>query len=115
MKFTDIQRLDFLEKWEVSQHNDSWFTLLTQRVSKKDCPNLREFCDYAIAFERMIDSNELDVLAWHYLPSHLQEMVMSVWEEEARPLTAEEKVSLQEESDKYWEELHQIEMDNSDK
>lgn len=115
MKFTDSERLDFLEKWETSQYDHSWFTLLTQHVRKEDCPTIRDFCDYAIGFEKMIDLNELDVMAWHYLPLHLQEMVITIWEEESRKLTDDEKVSLQEESDKYWEELHQIEEESSDK
>ena len=106
MQFTDTQRLDFLEKWETSSHQESWFTLLTQHVRKKDCPTLRDFCDYAMQFEQMIDSNGLDIMAWHFLPIHLQEVVVSLWENEDRPMTSEERVTLQEKSAKYWEELH---------
>lgn len=115
MKFTDEQRLDFLEKWETSSHKHSWFTLLTQHVRKEDCPTLRDFCDYSIQFERMIDLNGLDIMSWHYLPTYLQETVINIWENDNRTLTEEEKASLQEESAKYWEELHQTEEDNSDK
>ena len=115
MQFTDTQRLDFLEKWETSSHQDSWFTLLTQHVRKQDCPTLRDFCDYAIQFEKMIDSNGLDIMAWHFLPLHLQEVVVTLWENEARPMTDDERNTLQEESAKYWEELHETEVDTSDK
>jgi hypothetical protein len=115
MKFTDTNRLDFLEKWETSSHSDSWFTILTQHVRKADCATLRDFCDYGIDFEKMIDSNELDVISWHYMPLHLQEMVVTIWEDSSRPLSEEEKVSLQEEATRYWEELHQIEEESSDK
>jgi len=115
MKFTDTERLDLLEKWETSSHTDSWFTILTQHVKKEDCPTLRDFCDYSIEFEKMIDLNGLDVIAWHYLPQHLQEMVIFIWEESNRPLTDDERITLQDESDKYWEDLHQLEESDSDK
>ena len=115
MQFTDTQRLDFLEKWEISSHQNSWFTLLTQHVRKQDCPTLRDFCDYAMQFEQMIDSNGLDIMAWHFLPSHLQEIVVSLWENDDRSMTSEEMVTLQEESAKYWEELHQTEEEAADK
>jgi hypothetical protein len=115
MQFTDTQRLDFLEKWETSSHQDSWFTLLTQHVRKADCPTLREFCDYAIRFEQMIDQNGLDIMAWHFLPYHLQELVINLWENDARPMNEDERSTLQEESAKYWEELHQTEKNDSDK
>ena len=115
MQFTDTQRLDFLEKWETSSHQHSWFTLLTQHVRKQDCPTLRDFCDYAIQFEKMIDSNGLDIMAWHFLPTHLQEVVVNLWENEDRSLTDVERNTLQEESAKYWEELHETEVDSSDK
>ena len=84
MKFTDKERLDFLEKWETSSHEDSWFTLLTQNVRKKDYPKLRDFCDYAIQFEQMIDTNGLDILGWHSLPINLQEIVINLWENDSR-------------------------------
>lgn len=115
MEYTDSQRLDFLEKWETSSHGNSWFTILTQHVSKTDCPTLRSFCDYSIDFENMIDAQQFDIIAWHYLPIHLQEMVISIWENQKRPLTDDEKLTLQEESNKYWETLQQIEEDNLDK
>lgn len=115
MQITDTLRLDFLEKWEMSSHQNSWFTLLTQHVRKTDCPTLRDFCDYAIQFEQMIDSNCLDIMAWHYLPSHLQEIVVRLWENDNRSMTNEERVTLQEESAKYWEELHQTEEEAADK
>lgn len=115
MQFTDTQRLDFLEKWETSSHQDSWFSLLTQHIRKTDCPTLRDFCDYAIQFEQMIDQNGLDILAWHFLPYHLQELVINLWENDARPMSTEERDSLQEQAAKYWEELHQTEADDSDK
>jgi len=115
MKFTDSERLDFLEKWETSSHKDSWFTLLTQHVRKQDCPTLRDFCDYGIDFEKMIDSNGLDIMVWYYLAPPLQELVVNLWEKESRVLTDEERVSLQVESNNYWSELHQLEEENSDK
>lgn len=108
MKFTDTERLDFLEKWETSSHNNTWFTILTQHISKIDCPTLRDFCDYSLDFERMIDTNLLDVISWHHIPTHLQEMVINIWENENRPLTDDEKTSLQDESNKYWEEVFKI-------
>jgi hypothetical protein len=115
MKFTDKERLDFLEKWETSTYQDSWFTTLTQHIKKADCPTLRDFCDYAIQFENMIDSNGLDVIAWYYIPSHLQELVINLWENDARPLNDEERDYLQKESNKYWEELHRLEEEGKDK
>ena len=115
MHFTDTERLDFLEKWETSSYQDSWFTLLTQHVRKKDCPTLRDFCDYAIQFEQMIDQNCLDIMAWHYLPHHLQELVINLWENDARPMNEEERNTLQEESAKYWEELHRLDEEGKDK
>lgn len=115
MQITDTARLDFLEKWETSSHQDSWFTMLTQHVRKQDCPTLRDFCDYSIQFEKMIDSNGLDIMAWHFLPPHLREIVVSLWENEKRSMTNEERVTLQEESAKYWEELHQTEEEDADK
>jgi len=115
MKFTDTERLDFLEKWETSQHQHSWFTLLTQHVRKEDCPTLRSFCDYAIGFERMIDSNGLEILTWHSLTPDLQEIVVTVWENEGRALTTEEKESMQKAFNQYWEDLHKTEARISDK
>jgi len=115
MKFTDTERLDFLEKWDTSSHQNTWFTLLTQHVKKQDCPTLRSFCDHAIEFEGMIDANGLDIMAWHYLPPHLQEKVTGIWERDARPMTEEEKESLVDESAKYWQELHQTESQDQDK
>lgn len=115
MNYTDTQRLDFLEKWETSSHQHSWFTLLTQHIRKQDCPTLRDFCNYGLNFEEMLDLNGLDVISWHYLPTHLQEIVINIWENEGRCLTDDEKISLQEESGKHWEELHETEVDNSDK
>lgn len=115
MKFTDTQRLDFLEKWETSPYQHTWFTLLTQHVKKSDCSTLREFCDFAIQFEQMIDSNGIDILAWHSMPPFLQELVINLWENDARPLNEEERISLQEQIDKYWNELHQSEVEDSDK
>jgi len=115
MQITDSKRLDFLEKWEISIYENTRFTLLTQHVRRDTCKTLREFCDHGIYLESMLDQNGLDVMAWHFLPPHLQEMVASIWEKESRPLTDEEKSTLQEEADKYWEELHQTEEDNADK
>lgn len=115
MKFTDTDRLDFLEKWDTSSHQNTWFTLLTQHVKKQDYPTLRSFCDHAIGFERMIDLNGLDIMAWHYLPPHLQEKVTEIWEKEFRHMSEEEKESLVEESTRYWEELHQTESQDQDK
>lgn len=115
MKFTDTKRLDFLEKWETSSHKDSWFTLLTQHVRKQDCPTLRDFCDHAIQFEQMIDSNGLDILVWHSMPPHLQELVINLWENDATPLNDEERASLQKAMNEYWEDLHQIESEDLDK
>ena len=106
MEFTDAKRLDFVEKWGVSATRQSWFTVLTQTVSKEDCPTLRDFCDYAIRFEMMIDSNGLDILEWHSMPIELQEIVIRVWEDEGRVLTDIEKESLQRESDQYWEDVN---------
>lgn len=105
MKFTDSERLDFLEKWEPSIHQNSWFTVLTQNISREDCSTLRSFCDYGINFEKMLDLNGIDVVAWHYLPIHLMESVITIWEKEARALTIEEKLTLQKESDEYWKKL----------
>ncbi len=107
MQLNDSTRLDFLEKWETGSYPDTWFTILTQHVSKKDYPTLRDFCDYGIQFEKMLDTNGLDVIAWHYLPIHLMEIVLEVWEKENRTLTPDEKATLQSESDKYWQELQQ--------
>jgi hypothetical protein len=115
MKFTDTERLDFLEKWETSTYQHSWFTLLTQHVRKKDFPTLREFCDYSIDFEKMIDSNGLEILTWHSLTPDLQEIVITIWENEGRALTAEEKGSMQKAFNQYWEELHKLESESSDK
>lgn len=112
---SDTQRIEFLEKWEPSIHQATWFTTLTQHVNKVDCPTLRLFCDYGINHESMLDTNNLDVLAWHYLPIQLQEIVINIWEIEKRPLSDEERITLQSESDKYWEDLHQLEEENSDK
>lgn len=114
MNFTDTQRLDFLEKWEISIHGGSWYTLLTQHVSKDDYPTLREFCDYGIDFETMIDSNQLDAMNWHMIPLHLQEKVIDIWKRLARPLNQPEKEFLQEESDKYWESVSNL-MSEQDK
>lgn len=115
MKFTDTERLDFLEKWETSSHSNTWFTILTQHVNKQDYPTLREFCDYSIDFEKMIDSNGLDVIAWHHIPTHIQEIVISVWENENRILTDDEKDSIQTESNSYWKEVWELEESIEDK
>ena len=104
MEFSDVKRLDFLEKWETSSHERTWFSILTQHVNKKDCPTLRSFCDYAIDFEKMIDLNGLDIISWHHLPVTLQETVIHLWEEEKRTLTDDERLTLQKEANSFWEE-----------
>jgi hypothetical protein len=105
MEYTDLERLDFLEKWQVSEYDNTRFTLLTQHVNKEDCITLRSFCDHGIHLEKMLDSNELDVIAWHYLPHHLQEIVITIWESENRKMSIEEKDSLQQVSNEYWQAL----------
>jgi hypothetical protein len=105
MNYTDTQRLDFLEKWEVSNHQNSWFSLLTQHIRKEDCPKLRDFCDYGIQFEEMINTNGFDIISWYEIPLHLQEMVLLIWENEKRSLSEEEKLTLQEETNNYWAAL----------
>jgi hypothetical protein len=115
MNFTDAQRLDFLEKWETSSYQHTWFTLLTQHVKKDDFPTLRKFCDYAMDFEMMIDDNGFDILAWHSLIPSLQERVISIWKNEARSLSDEEKLSIEEEFNRYWENIHQTGAIDQDK
>ena len=115
MEFSDTKRLDFLEKWETGSHNFTWFSMLTQHVTKKDCPTLRSFCDYAIDFEKMIDGNELDVISWHHLPVHLQEMVIKIWEDDHRFLTEEEKLTLQDKANLFWKETLEMEESPEDK
>lgn len=115
MEFSDLKRLDFLEKWETSSHEHTWFSILTQHVSKKDYPTLRSFCDYGIDFEKMIDGNGLDVISWHHLPLHLQEIVINIWEEEKRFLTEEEKVTLQDTANRFWQESLETEESTQDK
>ncbi|CAB4159400.1 hypothetical protein UFOVP699_136 [uncultured Caudovirales phage] len=105
MNFTDSERLDFLEKWEISIHDGSWFTLLTQHVQKDKYPTLRDFCDYGIDFEEMLDENFLDAMHWHTIPYHLQEKVIDIWKRLARPLNEPEKDYLQTSVDEYWESL----------
>ncbi|CAB4174659.1 hypothetical protein UFOVP1247_27 [uncultured Caudovirales phage] len=105
MEYTDSERLDFLEKWQVSEYDNTRFTLLTQHVNKEDHLTLRSFCDHGIELEKMLDSNELDVMAWHYLPLHLQEIVINIWDSEKRNMSSEEKDSLQQVSNEYWETL----------
>lgn len=103
MNYTDKERMDFLEKWEVSIHESNWFTLLTQHVSKKKYTTLREFCDYGIDFEKMIDENGLDAINWHFLPLHLQMRVTDIWSRLCRPLNKQEKEYLEQSNTEYWE------------
>lgn len=105
MNFTDSERLDFLEKWEISIHDGSWFTLLTQHVRKDKYPTLRDFCDYGIDFEKMIDANQFDALSWHSIPLHLQEKVVDIWRSLERPLNKPEKEYLQKSVNEYWEDV----------
>ena len=105
MTYTDNERMDFLEKWEVSVHGETWFTLLTQHVKKEKCPTLRDFCDYAIDFERMLDENQLDAINWHFLPAHLQTRVTDLWKSLHRPLNKQEKEYLERANNEYWEKL----------
>jgi hypothetical protein len=115
MKNTDSERLDFLEKWEVSIYDRTRFTLLTQHVSKDKCQTLRDFCDYGIDFEKMLDSNSLDAVNWHYLPHHLQKMVEDLWQRLERPLNKEEKEYLEQKNTEYWEDLAKKTEDPKDK
>lgn len=115
MNFTDTQRLDFLEKWEVSSHKTSWFTLLTQHVQKSEYLTLRSFCDYSIDFENMIDENGLDILGWHSLTPDLQLRVVDLWKKEGRAMSDEEKQGLLSEFNRYWEDLHQTGSESQDK
>jgi hypothetical protein len=63
----------------------------------------------------MIDSNGLEILTWHSLTPDLKEIVITIWENESRSLTAEEKGSMQKAFNQYWEELHKLESESSDK
>jgi hypothetical protein len=105
MNYTDKERMDFLEKWEVSIHEETWFTILTQHVKKQQCSTLRDFCDYAIDFERMLDENGLDAINWHFIPPHLQSRVTDVWSRLNRPLNKPEKEYLEQANREYWENL----------
>lgn len=105
MTYTDKERMDFLEKWELSIHDSTWFTLVTQHVSKEKYPSLRDFCDHAISFEKMLDENGLDAVNWHFLPSYLQELVVDLWQRLERPLNKQEKEYLEKSNKEYWEKL----------
>jgi hypothetical protein len=105
MTYTDKERMDFLEKWEPSIHEHTWFTLLTQHIKRNKYPTLRDFCDYAIDFEKMIDANGLDAVNWHFLPSHLQDLVVDLWVRLERPLNKQEKDYLEKSNNEYWEKL----------
>jgi hypothetical protein len=105
MSYTDKERMDFLEKWEVSVHSATWFTLLTQHVNKEKFPTLRDFCDHAISFEKMLDENSLDAVNWHFLPDYLQAKVTDVWSRLERPLNKQEKEYLERSNAEYWEKL----------
>ena len=102
----DSLRLDFIERWEVTQQPGYWFTLLTQLVSQEQYTTLRDFCDYGIDFEKMLDQNGIDVIAWHSLPTHLKAKVETYWREEDRSLTQEEKEELDRLANQYWSEKH---------
>jgi hypothetical protein len=105
MKYEDQDRLDFLEKWEISNYDNTRFTLLTQHVDKKKCPTLRDFCDYAIEMEQMLDANELSPMDWHFLPPFIQEMIETIWLENSRPLNENERDAVKELNDEYWKSL----------
>jgi hypothetical protein len=51
----------------------------------------------------MLDENNLDVLAWHTIPSHLQNKVTDLWKSLERPLNEPEKDYLQKSVTEYWE------------
>jgi hypothetical protein len=102
----DSLRLDFIECWEVTQQPGYWFTLLTQLVSQEQSATLRDFCDYGIDFEKMLDQNGIDVIAWHSLPTQLKAKVETYWREEDRSLTQEEKEELEAQANQYWSEKH---------
>jgi hypothetical protein len=105
MNYTDKDRMDFLEKWEVSVHESTWFSLLTQHVSKDKHKTLREFCDHGIDLEEMLDSNGLDAVNWHFLPPNLQVKVTDVWNRLRRPLNEPEKAYLEKMNKEYWEKM----------
>lgn len=107
----DTIRLDFIQKWEVTQQPDYWFTILTQLVSKEEYSTLREFCDYGIDFEKMLDQNGIDVIAWHSLPKDLQLEVKTIWTNNGRKLTQLEKDEFDKKANQHWKEEYGVEID----
>ena len=105
MYFTESQYLDFIDKHEPSIHERTYFTILTQHVSKEKCKNIREFCEFGISLEHMLDSNTISVLDWHSMPPSLQNVVLEVWINENRPLSTDEHASLTEKLNEYWKIL----------
>lgn len=104
-KFTDSQYLDFIDMHEPSIHANSYFTILTQHINREVCQNIREFCEYGLTLEQMLENNNIGVLDWHSMPHPMQDKVLIAWAEENRALTPEERKALDTELNEYWENL----------
>lgn len=107
----DTIRLDFIQRWDVSRTAGYWFTLVTQLVSQEEYPTLRDFCDYGIDLEMMLDQNGIDVIAWHSLPPSLQLEVKTIWTSEGRTLTQLEKDRFDNDANQHWKKEYGVEID----
>lgn len=93
---TDFERMNFMQRHDVSIHGSSYFTGLTQHVEKQGW-TLREFCDYGIEYEMMLMENKVTAQEIFFKDDRLNKME-EVWLREHRALNAEElKVLIAEE------------------
>ena len=115
MKYTDQERFDFLERWDLFSYDKTRFSLITQDVSREKCPTLREFCDIGLTIEKVLEINDLSLTEWLLIPLELQNWVISKWEKDRLALTEDEITQLEDNSQKYWLDLHNSYQEEEDK
>jgi hypothetical protein len=96
-KHTDKKRLDFLERNELYIDNNTFFTVLTQHVSRNTI-TLRDFCDFGIELERMYIANKTtrgDVIYKGFFSRLLESKMGEVWFSEYRPLNNMELTAIE--------------------
>lgn len=96
-RHTDSEIIDFLERHDFTKNDEGYFTVITQKVNKNQCKNIREFCEKAISLEEMLVANSMSPKEWHTLPSVIQHTIFEIWDRYSRPLNEAERLTIVEE------------------
>jgi hypothetical protein len=115
MEYTDQERFDFLERWDLFSYDETRFSLITQDISRKTCPTLREFCNIGLTIEKILEINNLSLTEWLLIPLDLQNWVISKWKEDNLALTEAELIQLENRAQEYWLNLHNSYQEEEDK